>query len=299
MDGFRRPHTLLNAYILHFSGFRVTDGQHFVDEEHECPLPVFSQYRLDFSKLKKRNDMLVTIHQLSTHYLMRSTFPVTLGKDEEAYVEYGFARFVDSETKTVAVDEPLVLLAATYWINRNYGTSYKHFAKQIQDHNPLSNGFENYIAFCLDMALAKKPVIKDLFTFPGTPPTWAYMQAELVALHRIADDTIEISPVSHFGFSGPSLTLGVNAKSAEETSAWLNAHGHAAICFPHTSLGPDMLLVLKLDDGSMIWVAVQTKYTQGKNGAMSRPMLRQALKSVTPAFYFIDKVFSPTASIYS
>jgi hypothetical protein len=63
------------------------------------------------------SEMLSTIHQLTTHYLMRSDLPLTLGKDEALYVEYGFARFVDAETKTVAADEPLVLLAATHWIN--------------------------------------------------------------------------------------------------------------------------------------------------------------------------------------
>lgn len=53
LNGFRQPHSLLNAYILHFSGFRVTDGQEYVDQEEQTPLPVLSQYKLDFSKLKK------------------------------------------------------------------------------------------------------------------------------------------------------------------------------------------------------------------------------------------------------
>ncbi len=65
---------------------------------------------------------------------MRSVLPVRLGKDEAIYVEYGFARFVDAETQTVAVDEPLVLLAATNWFNCNDLSSYKFFAKQIQNH---------------------------------------------------------------------------------------------------------------------------------------------------------------------
>jgi hypothetical protein len=69
--------------------------------------------------------MLTTIHQLTTYYFMRSVLPRTLGRDEATYVEYGFARFVlDAETKTIAVDEPLVLLAATRWINANHRTSY-------------------------------------------------------------------------------------------------------------------------------------------------------------------------------
>lgn len=240
--------------------------------------------------------MLSTIHQLSTHYLMRATFPNALGKDEETYVEYGFARFADSSTKTVVVDEPLVLLAATHWLNRvnlTRGlTCYKYFAKKIHNHDPLSNGFENYIAFCLDLAFSSSRVrcIKDLFTFHSPPPPWADLPFRVVALHRTSVGSIEQSAVRHFEFSGPSLTLGVNAKSPEETTAWLEFRKNAAMCFPHTSMGPDMMLVLKLEDGSCIWVAVQAKYTQGRNGSITRPVLRQAMRSVTPEFFFVDKV---------
>ncbi|KAJ2918891.1 hypothetical protein MD484_g1487, partial [Candolleomyces efflorescens] len=281
LNGFRQPHSLLNAYILHFSGFKVTDSQEYVKQEQQDNLPVLSHYRLDFSKLKKSN----------AHYFMRATLPIALGTDEETYVEYGFARFVDSETKTVAVDEPLVLLAATHWINKNHSTNYKYFANRIKVHDQLSNGFENYVAFCIDLAFMKKRPLSDVFSFVGTPPHWANFEAELVALYRTGDGRgpVEESSVRFCASSGPSLTLGVNAKSPEETTAWLDSGCHAALCFPLNSMGPDIMFVLKLSDGSRIWVAVQNKYTSGKNGSMARPVLRQAMRSVTPSFYFIDK----------
>jgi len=52
-DGFRRPHRLLNAYVQHFTGFSITDAAEYVENEDEAPLPSFSQYKLDFSKLQK------------------------------------------------------------------------------------------------------------------------------------------------------------------------------------------------------------------------------------------------------
>ena len=52
-NGFRRPHGLLNAYVEHFTNFSVTDASAFVKAEGTDPLPVLSQYRLDFSKLRK------------------------------------------------------------------------------------------------------------------------------------------------------------------------------------------------------------------------------------------------------
>ncbi|KJA20635.1 hypothetical protein HYPSUDRAFT_141950 [Hypholoma sublateritium FD-334 SS-4] len=298
LNGFKRPHGLLNAYIQHFTNFAVTDALRLVQNEGTEALPIMSQYRLDFSKLKRNSDMLSTIHQLTTHYLMRSVLPVSLGKDEAIYVEYGFARFVDAETKTVAVDEPLVLLAAANWINANHRSSYKFFAKQIHIHDPDSNGFENYIAYCIDMLFSHRRRVNEVFLFNGAPPTWSSLEAELVALHRVDTNVVEESLVRHCQASGPSVTLGTNAKSPECTLRWL-AHGsHTPICFPHISMGPDLLFVLRLSDKSLIWVAVQAKYSSGKNNLLSRPYLRRAMRSVTPCMYFIDKEgkrFSPTS----
>jgi len=61
-DGFRQPHRLLNAYVRHFTGFSITDAAECVENEDEAPLPSFSQYKLDFSKLQKSRfgDALVT-----------------------------------------------------------------------------------------------------------------------------------------------------------------------------------------------------------------------------------------------
>ena len=235
-------------------------------------------------------DMLTTIHQLTTHYLMRSVVPRTLGKDEATYVEYGFARFVDAETKTVAVDEPLVLLAAMRWIDANHRTSYKFFAKQIEVQDRSSNGFENYIAFCIDMIFSSKRRLNEVFSFNGSTPSWCNLEAELVSLHRIAPEHIEESPVRHFTSSGSSVNLGINTVSPQETSKWLEHRLHSPICFPHLSMGPDLIFILRLSDGSLIWVVLQAKYSTGKNGSLSRNFLRRALRSVTPRHFFLDKV---------
>ncbi|KAF9482872.1 hypothetical protein BDN70DRAFT_379948 [Pholiota conissans] len=300
LNGFKRPHGLLNAYVQHFTSFHITDAPHFVEDEGLEPLPVLSQYRLDFSKLKKNNDMLATIHQLTTHYIMRSVLPLTLGKDEVTYVEYGFARFVDAETKTVAVDEPLVLLAATHWINSNHRSSYKFFAKQIHLHDSDSNGFENYIAYCIDMLFSCRRRVNEIFLFNGQPPPWSDLEADLVALHRTDLGAVEENTVRHCNFTGPSVTLGTNAKAPENTTKWLAHRSHTPICFPHVSMGPDLLFILRLSDSSLIWVALQAKYSLGTGNSktLSRLYLRRAMRSVTPSEFFIDKEgrqFSPAS----
>ena len=59
INGFKRPHGLLNAYVQHFTGFNVTDASTFVKAEGSDALPLLSQYKLDFSKLKKSLSMFL------------------------------------------------------------------------------------------------------------------------------------------------------------------------------------------------------------------------------------------------
>ncbi|KAF8808854.1 hypothetical protein BYT27DRAFT_7285678 [Phlegmacium glaucopus] len=298
IDCFKRPHGLLNAYVKHFTDFEITDASMFVKAEGSDALPLLSHYKLDFSKLMKNTDMLTTIHQLTAHYLMRSAPPPTT-VDEATYVEYGFARFIDAETTKVAVDEPLVLLAATHCINVKHRTSYKIFAKEIEIREQSSNGFENYIAFCIDIIFSKqKRRLNEVFEFKGSTPSWCKLEAELVSLHRTVLDDIEASPIRHFHFSGSSVNLGIKTNSPEETSKWLEHRSHSPICFPHESMGPDLMFVLRLSDGSLIWVALQAKYSKGIDGSLSRQFLRHALRSVTPRKFFLDKdgkVYSPAS----
>ncbi|KAF9522898.1 hypothetical protein CPB83DRAFT_776352 [Crepidotus variabilis] len=299
-NGLRRPHGLLNAYIQHFTHFNVTDAASFVLEEDTTPLPVLSLYKPDFEKLKKNSDMLSTIHHLTSHYLMRSTLP-TLGSDEATYVEYGYARFIDSATKSVVVDEPLILSAAMNWIG---DTSYWTLARAVQKHEKESNGFENYIAFCLDKIFsaseAGKRRIEDVFTFAtGRKPGWADQEGELVSIHRTGSGTLEDSPVRHSAFQGPSATLGTNGTSAEETSCWLQHSSPTPLLFPHNAMGPDLVFVLRLSGGSLIWVVLQAKYCARKEGKLARESLRQAVKSVTPSCFWLDKngdPFSPSTN---
>jgi hypothetical protein len=55
INGFKRPHGLLNAYVQHFTGFNVTDASTFVKAEGSDALPLLSQYKLDFSKAEEKS----------------------------------------------------------------------------------------------------------------------------------------------------------------------------------------------------------------------------------------------------
>lgn len=68
-------------------------------------------------------------------------------------------------------------------------------------------------------------------------------------------------------------------------------------------MGPDLMFVLRLSDSTLIWVMLQAKYSLGKNGSIPRLLLRKAIRSVTPAMFFLDKARQlagiPLALLYS
>ena len=260
-------------------------------------------------------DMMSTVYNILPHYIMRSVLPVPLGSDECLYVEYGFARFKHADgpppsssiasrngVASVAFDEPLVLAAAHRWINNNDMPSYKYFAKNITSHchrsAAPSNGFENFIVYCIDLLFGIKPRrLKDVFDFHGAVPTWANLRAELVSLHILptsftTDDTphIEYAIVKHAQFTGPSATLGANTKTPDSTLQWLAHEMRATVCFPCNAMGPDVLFVLRLANGKVLWVALQAKLSSGRNGFLDKRLVRSAVRSVTPKNFFLDKV---------
>lgn len=222
---------------------------------------------------------------------MRSIVP-HLGKDEAMYVEYGFARFDDSETRVVVIDEPLVLLAALEWMNKNHRVSYKLLSRDISTHDRTFNGFENYIVFCLDLIFWKERRLSDVFTFHGTAPSWADQEARIVSVYSPDSDHPEACAVCFSRLTASSVTSGMNAKSPELTMSWLKHRQRPPFCFPHQSMGPDVMFILQLSDGSHIWVALQTKWSLGEKGnlKLSKQLLLHAMKSVTPSHYFLDKV---------
>ncbi|KAF8656140.1 hypothetical protein AX16_002742 [Volvariella volvacea WC 439] len=309
-NGFQSPHSILNEYISHFSGFRPTDGEAFVKAEGSISIIIPSRHRFNFEKLKKNDAMLATIRKMALEYWMKSTSPASLGQDEISFVEYGFARFVDSQTQQIAVNEPLALLAATQHFIFSDSSVHKFFSDKVGSHSNegLGNGFESYIAYGIQLAFAKKRRLSEVFTFHKHKPVWAGYMAELVAIHRRpssswggTEGAYEIGPVSYPKSFCASATLGFNAKGVEETLSWLNHEKQAPICFPHRCMGPDMLFVLRLQDGSLIWVAVQAKFSNGvdSNGSkqLRKTMLEDAVKKVTPAHFFLDRNGQPYAPV--
>ncbi|XP_006457032.1 hypothetical protein AGABI2DRAFT_122906 [Agaricus bisporus var. bisporus H97] len=297
---FRQPHTLLRDYVRHITGgVTISDAVEYVENEgRQSETRTFSQGRLEFFELKKNSDLLATAHGVIIDNLLSSKGPRSIGRDDMLCIEHGFARVLDSKQQGVLIDEPLAVLAAVQWMNTNHQSAYKAVAKDIRRNTENNNGFEKFIAVALDLIFSKQRRLSEVFEFHGTKPSWADMNARLVSVFRDDTGKVEICGSSFCGpeFVAPSATLGIAALyEAKATLSWLQHHDRATFCFPHPWMKPDVLFVLEIEDGSRIWVALQSKWS--KQRTIMKVNAINAMKSVTPSKYFSNKHGKPHSPV--
>lgn len=129
------------------------------------------------------------IHRLLLRYLVRGDL-LHLTDQEKRIVQYGFAYF-DGD-KTIRVDEPLVLLAASNWFNSRGFPPIEHVIDSLRSAPGRGEGWEDFLALYFSRAFQGQPPLHHVFTFHGTPPPWSQDSAELVAL-SIEDEIISVS----------------------------------------------------------------------------------------------------------
>lgn len=232
---------------------------------------------------------------------MRSLFHGPLGDDDQLWVEHGLGRLKKERGAVrVVFDEPLAVAAANRWFNAESNRSYAYFAHRIglNDHKGSSNGMENFLVCCLDLIFGaeEQRELRNIFNFHGTVPSWAKKPAKLVSVHAsstasppAARREPNIYYVHQTGSIGSSATLGMYAETPEQTLEWLDHRFRTPFCFPCRSMGPDVIFVLELYNGKLLWVALQTKYSENY-GFLDNTTMKDAVRSVTPKKFFRLKV---------
>ncbi|KAJ7152446.1 hypothetical protein C8R46DRAFT_1302822 [Mycena filopes] len=267
---FEHPHELLNAYI------------------YELTTPPKPNMK---SAIQTKNPTeLSTIAQIVCRYWIRKELdnPMVV-PDEAQFVEWGFARFLPSDTPNIAstrMDEPVALLALGQWFNAGFHESiYHRLAINIGCHRAIGeNTLENYLAFCFAKLFSwKNHRLDEIFHFPRGAPAWAHQTAQIVSLHK-AKAKSQLDECFVNLMSRPSYSIGTHAADLPATREWLKHERPAAICFPDTLMGPDLMFILRLQDGSRIWVAVQSKFAS--QTLLTAETLRGAIRSVTPKNYY-------------
>ncbi|KAJ7753845.1 hypothetical protein B0H16DRAFT_1544119 [Mycena metata] len=287
---FRSPHRLLNSFVKAYTGITPTDGQRWIEKEpNDVQWPEALQLNsFDFSKLSQNPNMAGTIIRILNTDLVRSGLPTKVTVTEKLFVEYGFARYIETTTNKIVIDEPLVLLAAELKIGR----SSWWYTDRIDTNTPKVNGLEDYLAFTLPVLFQTKPRLDEVFDFFGTIPVWSTYRVELVSVYDIGTglgpDILPVLPNAR-----PHFSYGTDpGADTYATVRWLQHRSPTFVLFPPKGMGPDLMFVLKVLDGSpqgsLLWVAMQAKYSE-KGPRLDTETLAGAIRSTTPERYWIQK----------
>ncbi|KAJ7669440.1 hypothetical protein DFH06DRAFT_1125799 [Mycena polygramma] len=274
---FRSPHRLLDAFVRAYTGITPTDGRRWIAEENDdAEWPTALELdSFDFQKLYQSSGGLKdTLIDIVNSNIVRTDLPKVITAQHKLLVEYGFARYTTYNVNKIIVDEPLVLLA----FSRDEHSAI-WYANRLGTGSAAANGFEDYLAFTLPSLFRTKPRLDEVFDFAGITPAWSSHRTELVSVFKSEwSATPEIFPVlpdarPHFGY-------GTDAGSdCQVTVNWLKHDTRTFVCFPPKGMGPDLIFVLRVLDGSpegsLLWVAMQAKFSEA-SPYLPMKMLRSA-----------------------
>ncbi|KAK7044956.1 hypothetical protein R3P38DRAFT_3259014 [Favolaschia claudopus] len=315
--GYRYPHETLEEYIclltspsrpspdgvvtggLKTTGIMVTDTPRYATKDPEIRADIRKRLSrrvtFEFDKLKPYPEMLDAVSRIAVDFWLAPETAYKITKNEREFVRWGFARYVPASEPDVSeaqIDEPLVLLALVPWLSEPGFAQSLHFRlKNDIDINAAGrNGLERYFAFGLSGLFADTSTanhnprrLDEIFTFVDksgnqTTPDWAKQTATLVSLYK--------------------LTSTRHCTTVASTLEYLKHRDPAPMCFPATTMGPDLLFALKLEDGHHLWVALQSKWQERKGtNLLDAGVLKLALATIKPSKFFESQMNNHHAAL--
>jgi hypothetical protein len=115
--------------------------------------------------------------------------------------------------------------------------------------------------------------------------------AQLVAIHK-TDTAFVDNPIDIQSETGPTYILGHSHSTVQETISWLKDPHRSVFCFPANTIGPDLILVLKLSDGQMLRVLVQFKHIN--ENTLGASETRKAISTTDPDCFISRLLPEPT-----
>ncbi|KAJ7141999.1 hypothetical protein C8R46DRAFT_1360977 [Mycena filopes] len=274
---FQAPHTLLDGYITDMTLFNKsieyvpTDGPELSPETAvDLVLPddvdALTLIGHDFSPLEQPDAVATrfVLQDAIFHYLATQCSPPLLGRDKIQTVSLGYGFFVDTEMQKITVKEPIILTAAALWMTRSpprvndlrglpVEIPHNFFTILQRDPPNSANTFARCLVFYFHRAFLSTPTLADIFMLPKPIPAWAKQSAELVELHMDGDGSMRYSAISTPDFPGP---LATSANDLNTVISWMEHNSRTPFCLPG-AMSPDLMFILRLADGSFIWVVIQ------------------------------------------
>ena len=247
-------------------------------------------------------DLLTTLAAFVLEYTFTGKIRNLCGPNGDAMVEYGVSRFKQaSRFKQVAqTDERLAILALVNFVKTKGLNLERYWTRDLNTSNAAYRGivFEAFGAYLLARAFSVPTPLSKVFEFVGGGKANEALQdepAELVTLERDGDDfqTTTLQIEKHHR---SSHVVGCSPPTAADTLEWLQNPQGSAFCFPASTVGPDLIFVLRLtSDNTVLRVCVQFKYTEN----LSPQSSEKAIRTTDPSTFLSEKTRysnSPTCS---
>ncbi|KIM30017.1 hypothetical protein M408DRAFT_100189, partial [Serendipita vermifera MAFF 305830] len=285
-NNFEAPNRVLNEFVFQMSNFHPSD----FDPKHEPPIARKTEVvsKFDFSKLSQDKALERQIAGFIFDYAFHGKPRDVGGPEYDKLVEYGVARF--GHRTNILADEPLALLAAMHYFTINTPWSLQHFLEEeLSNSNPGARGtaFEYFGAYLLGIAFKSARPLSEVFTFVGDNNSGlGNEKAELVAVEK-TDGKFICHPVDLSSNTQPTYRQGRTPRTQAETLSWLQNPERTVFCFPVHMVGPDLILVLRLSDKTVVRVIVQFK--QKMESKMSSADTESAFRTTDPNRFLAQK----------
>ncbi|PVF95648.1 hypothetical protein CPB86DRAFT_710796 [Serendipita vermifera] len=293
-NGFESPHLLLNEYIL-----AMTNGE--VAEEglpDETPLDPKLKAEIknnaygkeaDFANLLKRFEEEPSLKSTLTSFFYELYITGKVrscgGRDGDLLVELGISRFKKSGVENYReseITEHLMIFGLLDLFKNSKLTMEGHLIQELGSAHPSARGlsFEPFGAFLLGRAFSSPRPLSDVFEF-AEDSIIKDEPAELVALERV-DSSFKYTRID-IDSPMPPYPLGCSPSTLDGTLKWLNDPKGIAFCFPPNTVGPDLIMILRLTQhGVVLRVCVQIKNTEDLKG-INRT---RAIRTIEPDHWF-------------
>ncbi|KAJ7186528.1 hypothetical protein C8R46DRAFT_1057396 [Mycena filopes] len=267
LDGFRTPHTLLDDYVEKVTTYRPKD---FSSDEP-------ARYTIDMKISPLNSDRFTespliqsTIQQVLFSYLATNYPPSPFPQEMTPLVSADPGRFADKDASEVVMDEPIFLTRTAQWfcdppppepdlaLSRPPPTASHHSMDILTVHRPemTPRSLTTFLVFYLTRAFENGETLWKVFSFGEPVPKWAQQRAELVA------STSKDGPLVTYIESTSSTAEATSATTLAEVETWLDrAEGETPpFCVTHTA-DPDLIFMLKLDDGRLVRLILRATVT--------------------------------------
>ncbi|KAH7100157.1 hypothetical protein BKA62DRAFT_802141 [Auriculariales sp. MPI-PUGE-AT-0066] len=224
----------------------------------------------------------------------------------EKLVEIGIGRFSKPISGKpliqVVFNENLILTALWAWFSAAAPGGKSRLQRYLQLGKAAANpsiagfGWEDVVAYMLWLWFVRtQPAqLNHVFTFLGEEPDWATDKVSLVqTLLEAQDDSAEIPGKIDAVLASPGTTLGLSyqtktsdetfqaiqpRKLEEDTGGMFQQRGYAFIK-PDEFMGPDLITIARLSDGTLLLIVVQCK---DLNRKLSRTDILNILATLAP-----------------